>query len=78
MSAIRVNGVELYYEERGAGAPIVCIHGTSSSAAVWGDAVDELAKHGRTISYDVAAASAASAPSRTSRTSTSTRMMRRR
>ena len=52
MSAIRVNGVELYYEERGAGAPIVCIHGTSSSAAVWGDAVDELAKHGRTISYD--------------------------
>jgi esterase len=52
MSVVHVNGVELYYEERGAGEPIVCIHGTSSSAAVWGDAVDELAKHGRTISYD--------------------------
>lgn len=52
MSVIRVNGVALYYEERGAGEPIVCIHGTSSSAAVWGEAVDELAKHGRTISYD--------------------------
>jgi esterase len=52
MSVVHVNGVELYYEERGTGEPIVCIHGTSSSAAVWGDAVDELAKHGRTISYD--------------------------
>jgi pimeloyl-ACP methyl ester carboxylesterase len=52
MSVARVNGVSLYYEERGAGAPIVCIHGMSSSAAVWGDAVDELANHGRTISYD--------------------------
>jgi pimeloyl-ACP methyl ester carboxylesterase len=52
MSVVRVNGVELYYEERGAGEPIVCIHGTSGSAAVWVDAVDELAKHGRTISYD--------------------------
>jgi esterase len=52
MSVARVNGVSLYYEERGAGDHIVCIHGTSSSGAVWGDAVDELAKHGRTISYD--------------------------
>ena len=52
MSIAHVNGVALYYEERGAGEPIVCIHGTSSSAAVWGNAVDELAQHGRTISYD--------------------------
>jgi esterase len=52
VSVARVNGVSLYYEERGAGEPIVCIHGMSSSAAVWGEAVDELAKHGRTISYD--------------------------
>jgi pimeloyl-ACP methyl ester carboxylesterase len=52
MSAIRVNGVSLYFEERGRGEPFVCIHGTSSSAAVWDDAADELAKHGRTITYD--------------------------
>ena len=52
MSIAHVNGVALYYEERGGVEPIVCIHGTSSSAAVWGDAVDELAQHGRTISYD--------------------------
>jgi esterase len=52
MPEVRVNGVSLYHEEHGAGEPIVCIHGTSSSAAVWGDAVDELATRGRTIVYD--------------------------
>jgi esterase len=52
MSEIRVNGVSLYYEERGAGVPIVCIHGTGSSAAFWTDSADELARHGRAIVYD--------------------------
>ena len=52
MSKIRVNGVSLYYEEHGAGEPIVCVHGTGSSAAVWGDAVEVLATRGRTIVYD--------------------------
>jgi pimeloyl-ACP methyl ester carboxylesterase len=49
---IPVNGVALYYEEHGGGEPIVCIHGTSSSAAVWADAVEVLATRGRTIVYD--------------------------
>jgi pimeloyl-ACP methyl ester carboxylesterase len=52
MSEIRVNGVSLYYEEHGAGEPIVCIHGTGSSAAFWADAAKELETHGRTIVYD--------------------------
>jgi esterase len=52
MSEIRVNGVLLYYEEHGAGEPIVCIHGTGSSSALWSEAAVELAKHGRTIVYD--------------------------
>ena len=52
MSEIRVNDVSLYYEEHGAGEPIVCIHGTGSSAAFWADALDELAKHGRATAYD--------------------------
>ena len=51
-NVVRVNGVSLYYEEHGVGEPILCIHGTSSSAAVWGDALEQLAKHGRTIAYD--------------------------
>ena len=49
---IRVNGVSLYYEEHGAGEPILCIHGTGSSAAFWRDAAAELATHGRAIVYD--------------------------
>jgi pimeloyl-ACP methyl ester carboxylesterase len=52
MSEMRVNGVRLYYEEHGAGDPILCIHGTGSSAAFWVDATHELATHGRTIVYD--------------------------
>jgi esterase len=47
-----VNGVRLYYEEHGSGAPILCIHGTGSSALVWSDAVRELARLGRVVSYD--------------------------
>jgi pimeloyl-ACP methyl ester carboxylesterase len=49
---IRVNGVSLYYEEYGAGEPIVGIHGSLSSAAFWSDAAQELARYGRTIVYD--------------------------
>jgi esterase len=52
MPEIRVNGVSLYYEEHGTGKPILCIHGTGSSAALWSDAAGELAKRGRTILYD--------------------------
>ena len=47
-----VNGVELYVEEHGSGAPILCIHGTGSSALLWGDALPELATLGRVIAYD--------------------------
>jgi pimeloyl-ACP methyl ester carboxylesterase len=48
----QVNGVNLYYEEHGTGAPILLIHGTSSSALVWGSAVEPLARLGRVIVYD--------------------------
>lgn len=49
---IEANGLDLYYEERGQGPPILCIHGTSSSAIVWQRDVDEISKHGRCITYD--------------------------
>jgi pimeloyl-ACP methyl ester carboxylesterase len=52
MPEVRANGVSLYYEEHGAGEPIVCVHGTSGSAAIWDDAATELATRGRTIVYD--------------------------
>jgi pimeloyl-ACP methyl ester carboxylesterase len=47
-----VNGCRLYYEERGEGDPILCIHGGGSSAVMWEEAVDELARLGRVIAYD--------------------------
>lgn len=52
MAETHVNGIRPYYEERGEGAPIACIHGGGSSAVMWGDAVKELARLGRVISYD--------------------------
>jgi esterase len=47
-----VNGVRLYYEERGSGAPMLCVHGGGSSARLWAPAVPQLARFGRVISYD--------------------------
>ena len=47
-----VNGVRLYYEEQGSGAPILCIHGGGSSAIAWAGAAKELANLGRVITYD--------------------------
>ena len=53
MPEVLVNDVRLYYEEHGEGDPILCIHGTSSSAMVWRPAaIDELATFGRVICYD--------------------------
>ena len=52
MPEAEVNGIRLYVEEHGEGAPIACVHGAGSSAVMWGDAVKELARFGRVISYD--------------------------
>lgn len=52
MAHVTANGVRLYVEEHGSGAPILCVHGTSSSALVWGSAVEKLAELGHVIAYD--------------------------
>ncbi|MEN8584645.1 alpha/beta fold hydrolase [Burkholderia sp. RS01] len=52
MSRLSVNGVDLYYEERGEGIPILGVHETPGSAAMWADAAEELARRGRCIIYD--------------------------
>jgi pimeloyl-ACP methyl ester carboxylesterase len=51
MPTIQPNGGQIYYEERGAGPPIVLIHGTGSDANNWSTA-PELARLGRVIAYD--------------------------
>lgn len=52
MPSMNANGVDLYYEVYGDGAPIVGIHGTPSSALLWEDAARGLAGLGRCIIYD--------------------------
>ena len=52
MPEAHANGIRLYYEARGEGAPIVCIHGGGSSALMCADAVEELARLGRVVAYD--------------------------
>jgi pimeloyl-ACP methyl ester carboxylesterase len=49
---VEVNGVRLYYEERGSGTAIVGIHGAGSSAVFWEDALRALSELGRAIVYD--------------------------
>jgi len=48
----KVNGLRLYHEEHGSGQPILCIHGTASSAMVWSGSFESLAQHGRVIAHD--------------------------
>lgn len=50
--SVSVHGTRLYYEERGEGVPILCIHGAGSSAQLWAGAVEKLAGLGRAIAYD--------------------------
>jgi pimeloyl-ACP methyl ester carboxylesterase len=52
MAQQRVNGVNLYYQDRGDGAPTVLIHGCGGWALGFADAVTELAKLGRVTAYD--------------------------
>jgi len=49
---VTANGVRLYYEERGSGTPILCLHGAGSSAVFWEDAAEKLSELGRVITYD--------------------------
>jgi pimeloyl-ACP methyl ester carboxylesterase len=53
MGAIDVDGAELVFDEQGAGAPLVLVHGTGAQASSWGRSVADLAAGGhRVIAYD--------------------------
>jgi len=52
MSEVQVRGISLYFEERGTGVPILCIHGLAGTASGWTTYVEELARIGRVIIYD--------------------------
>jgi esterase len=58
-----VNGVRLYYEERGSGTPILGLHGAGSSAVFWEDAAERLSGVGRVIVHDRRGSSRSERPS---------------
>jgi pimeloyl-ACP methyl ester carboxylesterase len=51
-SSIDVNGASLYYEERGAGAPVLLIHGGLGSSAMWEPLLPSLVDGFRVITPD--------------------------
>lgn len=53
MPKVKINNVELYYEEKGSGEVIVFTHGASWDHRQWKPQIDELAKKYKTITWDV-------------------------
>lgn len=52
MPTIKSNGINIYYEERGQGAPLLLIMGITAPGAVWEKHVAEWEKHFRCILVD--------------------------
>ncbi|HEX8052365.1 MAG TPA: alpha/beta fold hydrolase, partial [Thermoleophilaceae bacterium] len=54
MSAATVEGagVELAYDERGSGEPVVLVHGLACPRSLWHETVEALGDGARTIAYD--------------------------
>lgn len=52
MGLINVDDIDLYYEERGKGPPILLIPPSGATASTWGGLVDDLTNVGRVIAYD--------------------------
>lgn len=50
--SIEVNGASLYYEQRGAGRPVVLVHGGLASSAMWEPLLPDLVGHCRVITPD--------------------------
>jgi pimeloyl-ACP methyl ester carboxylesterase len=55
-------GVELAYDESGSGEPVVLVHGTASTRAIWDEVREELGDEFRTIAYDRRAYGESGAP----------------
>jgi pimeloyl-ACP methyl ester carboxylesterase len=53
MARIQVNDVELYYEEHGAGDPLVLVHGSWVDHHTWDPVVPGLAASFRVVTYDL-------------------------
>jgi pimeloyl-ACP methyl ester carboxylesterase len=52
MAQIRINGVNLYYELRGSGPPLVLLHGLQGDRTTFGELPAALAAHFTVLSFD--------------------------
>src|SRR5262245_21288567 len=52
MATLQARGVEIAWSERGRGSPIVLIHETATSAAIWEPLAAALSDDARVIAYD--------------------------
>jgi 3-oxoadipate enol-lactonase len=53
VKSLRANGTELWYLERGAGLPLLLVHGFPLDHTMWAGQVDELPAHCRVIAPDL-------------------------
>jgi pimeloyl-ACP methyl ester carboxylesterase len=53
MATVRVNGAELYYEDAGAGDPVVFVHGVWMSGRCFGPQLEGLADRYRVVALDL-------------------------
>ena len=53
MPTERLNGIEIYYEERGSGFPVVLTHGLGDCAELWSPLAGALADGYRVVSWDM-------------------------
>ncbi|MGC9325460.1 MAG: alpha/beta fold hydrolase [Desulfomonilia bacterium] len=52
-SAIRINGIDMYYEDVGHGDPVLFVHGLGSSTRDWEIQIDIFSRKFRTLAYDI-------------------------
>ncbi len=52
MAKLKINGAELYFEELGAGRPLLFVHGMCGNANVWDDQRTRLSNKFHCIAYD--------------------------
>jgi 3-oxoadipate enol-lactonase len=52
MPMVSVDGTQLYYDEAGAGQPLLFVHGMCGDASVWADQMQRLSPHFHCVAYD--------------------------